>query len=200
MVLITLETILNEKVQVITFARWSYFGYEKKWFHIRNKNYGIRFLSALANPKKNDPARPPGWKLLLYTVRMMCVHHNKNSYIVMQARRQDLVAGRCKNQKGDHILKIRYWIYTATGGPPISNGGSGHHCSSRWRQTCCNGIPGTTHHTAWQQFDRWKLLLFIVTAAWRSSPRNTIWLQATQGSWAIHTCTITGRIRKRGAT
>ena len=72
MVLITLETILNEKVQAIIFARWSYFGYEKKWFHIRNKNYGIRFLSALANPKKNDPARPPGWKLLLYTVRMMC--------------------------------------------------------------------------------------------------------------------------------
>jgi len=38
MVIITLTTILNEEVGN-HFSRWSYyFAYNKKWFHIRNKN------------------------------------------------------------------------------------------------------------------------------------------------------------------
>jgi len=50
-----------------------------------------------------------------------------------QARRQNLAAGRAKNQEGGHIFKIQYWMYAATGGPnvkrgaQISNGGDGHH-------------------------------------------------------------------------
>jgi len=50
-----------------------------------------------------------------------------------QARRQNLAAGRAKNQEGGHIFKIQYVMYAATGGPnvkrgaQISNGGDGHH-------------------------------------------------------------------------
>ena len=46
-----------------------------------------------------------------------------------QARRQDLAAGEAKNQKegpkvkrGDHIFKIQYWMYAATGGPNVKWG------------------------------------------------------------------------------
>jgi len=48
---------------------------------------------------------------------------------MLQTRRQDLAAGRAKNQKGEHLLKIQYWMYAATGDPnvkwgaPISHGG-----------------------------------------------------------------------------
>jgi len=47
-----------------------------------------------------------------------------------QARRQDVAAGGAKNEKegpkmrrGDHILKIQYWMYAATGGPNVKWGG-----------------------------------------------------------------------------
>jgi len=66
---------------------------------------------------------------------------------VAQARRQDLAAGRAKNQKegsitrrGGHIFKIHHWMYAATGGPnvkwgaPISNGEAGHDWAPRWRR------------------------------------------------------------------
>jgi len=50
-----------------------------------------------------------------------------------QARRQDLAAGGTKNQKGNHILKIQYWMYAATGGPNV-----------KWGAPISNGGPGTT--------------------------------------------------------
>jgi len=65
-----------------------------------------------------------------------------------QARREDLAAGRAKNQEGPkmrrrgHILKIQYWTYVATRGPnvkwgtPISNGRARHHWPPCWRRRC----------------------------------------------------------------
>jgi len=43
---------------------------------------------------------------------------------VYQARRQDLAAGGGKNQKGEHIFKILYWMYAATRGPTVKWGGT----------------------------------------------------------------------------
>jgi len=55
-----------------------------------------------------------------------------------QARRQDLAAGGAKNQKGGHILKIKYWMYAATDGPNV-----------KWEgQRFQMGGPGTTGPSA----------------------------------------------------
>ena len=49
----------------------------------------------------------------------------------IQARRQNLAAGRAKKQtegpktrRGGHIFKIQYWMYAATGGPNMKWGGT----------------------------------------------------------------------------
>jgi len=66
----------------------------------------------------------------------------RNNASRIQARRQDLAAGGAKNQKGDHIFKIQYWMYVATAGPNVKWGGTdfkwgaGHHWPPRWRRPC----------------------------------------------------------------
>jgi len=59
--------------------------------------------------------------------------HNIVMLLLYQARRQDLAAGGTKNQKGDHIFKIQYWMYVATGGPNV-----------KWGHRYQMGGPGTT--------------------------------------------------------
>jgi len=51
-----------------------------------------------------------------------------------QARHQDIAAGGAKNKKGGHILKILYWMYTATRWPKREMG----------RHRFQMGEPGTT--------------------------------------------------------
>jgi len=60
----------------------------------------------------------------------------------VQARRQDLVAGRAKNQKGCPHFKNTVLDVCSNRGPnvkwgaPILNGGAGHHWPPRWRRPC----------------------------------------------------------------
>jgi len=74
-----------------------------------------------------------------------------------QARRQDVAAGGAKKQKGEHIFKIQYWMYAATGGPNVKWGGTDFKWEGRaplapcWRRPWPH-LPLSLHERGDQRF------------------------------------------------